>query len=562
MEETIDPMDRLSELPPFIIHQIMSHLSAKEVARTSILSKTWNLLHSSYPILDFHDSYIYFVGKDLATKFPVTFTRDQISIFPQRIHKFIEFVDASLVRFCQLNFAMQKFRLLIRLLDVEAPSSLLLDKWIGLAIENKVKELDFTFHCRRDIEPLFDCRRNLEHLLYTLPQSIFTAKSVTTLNIFGCKLVQLCESIRLHSLKSLTLREVCINEECLQKLTTQCPLLEDLVLSNCLGFRRIYVVNACKLKIINIFELPKDLQSIKIVVPSLQQFILKCNYLRVVPTVIDMAECPNLKVLQVSGVAFTDQGFHRLISKFPLLESLYVCHCFLLEQITISSNLLKNLGINGCPRLKAIDVDTPNLVSFSFYNHPPISSINAPCLWKVGIKSAVWAGIEVDPDTHWYLNVKEFLGASNQIEELTFTVSGNMNSFNFDEFRKSTHSLPCEVGTLNLRTYEQSSNYAAFLDGVFGICYARTLSASMSIKNHFFEWLYKQLMSRDTRCCNSHDIKCWRHYLKDVKIGSFVPYKDKKPIHIDNPLEALPDLPIGILWFHLDWCLPMPIEKA
>ncbi|TXG69039.1 hypothetical protein EZV62_003974 [Acer yangbiense] len=500
-EETIDPMDRLSELPPFIIHQIMSHLSAKEVARTSILSKTWNLLHSSYPVLDFHDSYTYFVGKDLATKFPARFTLDQTSIFPQRIHKFIEFVDASLVRFCQLNIAMQKFRLLIRLLDVEAPSSLLLDKWIGLAIENNVKELDFTFHCRRDIGPLlYTLPRST--LLYTLPRSIFTAKSVTTLNIFGCKLVQLCDGIRLHSLKSLTLNEVCINEECLQKLTAQCPLLEDLVLSHCLGFRHIYIFNACKLKIINIRQLPKDLESIKIVVPSLQQFILECVFIRQVPTVIDMVECPNLKVLKVSGVAFTDQGFHRLISKFPLLESLYVCQCYLLEQITISSNLLKNLGINACPRLEDIDVDTPNLLSFSFYNHPPtISSINAPCPWKVDFRSEVCVGIKVDPDTQWYLNVKEFVGASNQIEDLTFTVSGNT-------------------------------------------------------------WLYEQLINRDTNCCNSHDIKCWRHYLKDVKIRSFVPYKDEKPIHIDNPLEALPELPIGILWFHLDWCLPIPIEKA
>ncbi|TXG69033.1 hypothetical protein EZV62_003968 [Acer yangbiense] len=73
----------------------------------------------------------------------------------------------------KLNFAVQKFRLLIRLLDVEAPSSLLLDKWIGLAIENNVKELDFTFHCRRDREPLlYTLPRST--LLYTLLQSIYS----------------------------------------------------------------------------------------------------------------------------------------------------------------------------------------------------------------------------------------------------------------------------------------------------------------------------------------------------------------------------------------------------
>lgn len=50
MDETVDC---ISDLPIFIIHHIMSFLSAKEVARTSILSKRWRQFQSSFPIFDF-----------------------------------------------------------------------------------------------------------------------------------------------------------------------------------------------------------------------------------------------------------------------------------------------------------------------------------------------------------------------------------------------------------------------------------------------------------------------------------------------------------------------------
>ncbi|KAJ0075416.1 hypothetical protein Patl1_34275 [Pistacia atlantica] len=76
----------------------------------------------------------------------------------------MEFVDASLLRFCELKFCMQKFRLYISILDVEE-SAPYIEKWIGLAIEKEVKEFDLQFLK----EP------------YTLPQTIFSARSVTTL---------------------------------------------------------------------------------------------------------------------------------------------------------------------------------------------------------------------------------------------------------------------------------------------------------------------------------------------------------------------------------------------
>ncbi|KAK4851094.1 hypothetical protein QYF36_012386 [Acer negundo] len=77
---------------------------------------------------------------------------------------------------------------------------------------------------------------------------------------------------------------------------SRCSLLEDLHLS-CLGLKHIYVSKPHKLKIISIRELPHELQSVEIVVPSLQQF----SFDRYRSILIDMVECPNLMALALVG---------------------------------------------------------------------------------------------------------------------------------------------------------------------------------------------------------------------------------------------------------------------
>ncbi|KAI9186965.1 hypothetical protein LWI28_022806 [Acer negundo] len=470
---TVVSMDKLSELPPFIIHHIMSSLSAKESAQTSILSKRWKALYTSFPILDFYESYTYFTGENRYIKNPsFSIPYELTRKFRKNLRKFINFVDISLVRFCELEFSMQKFRLIIGLLNAKQLSSVL-DRWLGLVVENRVKELDFEVQTRR-------------YSVYTLSQTIYFAKSITSLKVSGCKLELPCGDIRLYALKSLSLDKVCITEEMLRKLTSQCSLLEDLHISY-LALKHIYISKPQKLKIISIRESPDELQSVQIVVPSLEQFSLNCKD----SILIDMVECPNLMMLELTGVLLTDHEFRVLISSFPLLEDLNVIYCLHLERITISSNLLKNLSIGHCLNLTAIDIDAPNLLSFRYYDNPvPISSINVPCPWKVKLGTG-----EVDPNTRWYLNVKEFLTGSKQIEDVILTVSSKKkNSFNFDECRESSPSFPCEIGNLRVFIYEPSEHYAALLDGLFEVCYPRTLYVLRIKDSSFIEWLYENLM--------------------------------------------------------------------
>ncbi|KAK0601275.1 hypothetical protein LWI29_022676 [Acer saccharum] len=483
-EDQIVVMDRISELPDVIIHHIMSYLSTLEATQTCVLSKRWNHLQTSFPILDF--DLIYFEEKDLETR------RKKRKIY--NINKFIQFVDASLLRFCEAKVSMQKFRLSMKVYDAERVASHL-EKWIELAVANEVKELDL------NVETIGDRR-------YSPPETIFSAEFVTTLKLGGCNLEQFSAyTIRFHFLKKLVLNAVHIDEQAFQKFISECPLLEDLFLSLCWHCKCISVSHAPKLKILTVNASPSsnfcddnlfgEVESIEIVVPSLQQCTL-IDFHR--SFVIDMVGCADLKYFNLTSVKILVQKLHNLISKLPLLEKLILKDC-VLERVSLSSNRLKELQIICCPRLKVIDINVPSLltISYEFYANPA-HSINVPhqCSWKVRFS--------FDCQRYrfliWLDRIKKILELPHQIEEL---------------------------------------------------------SISISIR---YPWLYEKMMKRDAKCCNGHGIKYWHNYLKDFKIESFIPLNDPKPLHIDNLMVELPNLPPGTIRFRLDWCFFEHIDEV
>ncbi|KAI9159875.1 hypothetical protein LWI28_002770 [Acer negundo] len=146
-------MDIFSKLPDFIMHHIMSYLPVKQVARTSSLSKRWKGLSESFPIFNFRESYIHFMGKNLAfmNLDPTSaFDREQIERFHKLVPKCINLVDASLSHFSDLNLRMKKFRLMICVVvDVQLMSPVL-EHWIRSAFECGVEELDLDFLAKKD----------------------------------------------------------------------------------------------------------------------------------------------------------------------------------------------------------------------------------------------------------------------------------------------------------------------------------------------------------------------------------------------------------------------------
>ncbi|KAK2654786.1 hypothetical protein Ddye_014642 [Dipteronia dyeriana] len=239
------------------------------------------------------------------------------------------------------------------------------------------------------------------------------------------------------------------------------------------------------------------------------------------------------------------------------------------KEIMISSDRLKRLSISSCIKLKEIEIDTPYLLSLHYRNHPILTSkVNVPRLWRLHfINAADELGNKVDPDVQWFLNMKQFLGASNRIELLSINVKSKRDSFNLEEFRNCLSSLPCEVEKLWLLLDAPPSSFAALLDGLLGIGYPREFSLIIKheVHHNFVEWLYKEMMNRDDNCCNSRNIKCWRHYLKDFKIKGFhfLPSFDSlsfMTLDLDAVMDLLPKLPNGILQCRMYWCFPESLE--
>lgn len=335
----------------------------------------------------------------------------------------------------------------------------LLDRWVSEAVEHRVEDLNVDVPTKKD-------------RLYNLPQTIFYAKSVTALKLGGFKLEQPFDCMRLSFLKSLTLENVHINVQILQKFTSECPLLEELSLFSCWGIKYICISKPLKLKTFLIVKaLGEDhLESIKIVAPNLQKVTLAFGDQQIEPYVIDLSGCPQLTDLEIMGKIFKDQEFHDLISNFSFLEKLSVHCCCSLEKIMISSNRLKELFIDNCVNLKAIDVDTSNLLSFTYmFNPVPMFSINAPCPWTVIFDYG-------DADVSWYVKIKEFLWASNQIDDLTIFDSSTRTTFNLEDFQNNPPLPPGGVECLSLYTNALPSNYSALLDGIFWICFPKLLS--------------------------------------------------------------------------------------
>ena len=53
MDGKIDEMDKISNLPDFILHRILSFLPREDAVRTCVLSKRWGSVWDCFPIFEF-----------------------------------------------------------------------------------------------------------------------------------------------------------------------------------------------------------------------------------------------------------------------------------------------------------------------------------------------------------------------------------------------------------------------------------------------------------------------------------------------------------------------------
>ncbi|KAH9627123.1 hypothetical protein KSS87_019422 [Heliosperma pusillum] len=326
-------VDRISELPEFIMHTILSMLDTKEACRASVLSKRWYDAWSSIPVLDFQPYYF--------QKYGVHYNYDD------SVEGFVEFIDKTMERYFTRKCRITKMNL--ELCNVDDKLETLVDKWITIAVQNQIQSLEIQIYGPRN--------------KYRLPEILFCAKSLKYLKCEGAVL-PFYETMELLSLEFLILVPESLDEDMLQKIVSYCPLVElDIAYDKC--FAPIWLPWMKRVNGGVESRGTKTMQS-NLQESPLRKFVYDGIGVEMPwPWNMNVVALKNLRVLEFENVPITDNIVSELSYGLVVLESLILSLCSLLKCINISSNSLKQLEITDNSGLMKATVDAPKLLEFS-----------------------------------------------------------------------------------------------------------------------------------------------------------------------------------------------------
>lgn len=405
--QIIHTTDRISHLPEPIIHHIMSFLDSPEefdldspadLVRLSVLSKKWFALTASFPILNFD-----------IRKFETS------SLFPHD-YLFLKYADYTTSRFCKQNVSAHTFNLIA---VIEDPSQLsIIDKCVRLILKKGVKVL------------LLDIIDKNFSLVYLLPDLLLSATLLTSLTLCNCDLPSALtvDDVKFKSLKLLDLDYVLLDEEMIECLTSNCPLLEEMHLNRCYGFKKICIhghQNLLKLRIESIH----GLKTIDIKAPNLSYLILKLCVERIKR--INLASCKKLTTLSFTRYSsettqvFAD--FAHFLSNFPFIENLFLTLPSDCDSLKFSSHSLRTIVLYSQCDFDKIDINAPNLLLFEYCGnlHKPNSLVRRLVEPKARIEYYTWNGL----DNLWFLKLRRFLNKKNEFKVFKLVLSGEVRLF-------------------------------------------------------------------------------------------------------------------------------------
>ncbi|XP_026458812.1 F-box/FBD/LRR-repeat protein At5g53840-like [Papaver somniferum] len=194
--------DKISKLPDFLIHHILSFVDIQDAVQTCILSKRWGNIWTSLPFLTFDRSVLDEFG------------------YP-RFLDFVDYVSSLRDNRC---FDIRRFHLLGLYGTYKCDFIDRLRRWIIVVARSNVEDIDVQF--TGDVSD--------DNKDFQVPSCVSTCKSLTKLEL---KLsthgkIFLSNSISLPRLKYLKLENTSFNhDESLTKLCSSCPVLEHFDLS-------------------------------------------------------------------------------------------------------------------------------------------------------------------------------------------------------------------------------------------------------------------------------------------------------------------------------------------
>ncbi|XP_074282027.1 uncharacterized protein LOC141606687 [Silene latifolia] len=477
-----DTVDRISELPEFILHTILSMLDTKEVCRACILSKRWYGAWSSVPVLDFQLRYFQKYGD-----YPGNCDDDTLK-------RFVGFVDKTMQRYSMHKYRITKMYLMLPKSAEKLVS--LIDKWIMIAVQNQIQDFGI---------------RVVGGFYYRLPEILFCAKS---LKVLKCKFVKLpyYKTMELVSLEYLTLYLDTVDEDMLQRIISSSPLVE-------LDIKRGY-------RLVNI-SLPwmekgnggdkcttsGTMQSNHQESP-LQKFVYTgLGHHMPWPWNMNIVALKNLRKLEFDFASITDDIVSELACGLVALESLALSQCFNLKCIKISSNSLKQLRIANELHFIEVTIDAPKLLEFSYNTEveTSLSLVRVPdhC-------NAQFLPLGSDPlTTVWLVELKKFLEETNFFKSLVIELPNPRKILVDEDILRNTgppYKLSelklCGIGAWNLGKF----SVVGFLDALFRCCHPDVLSLTTSLQNPGSELIL------DILNILKRKVHCYTHPLRSIEV--------------------------------------------
>lgn len=377
-------MDKISKLPDFLLQQVLSFLTIKQVVQSSLLSKRWKHVWFTIPVLEFDGAYF-------ETKLWCRDREKTRQIQRKRVELY-HFAEQNLVSRRRQRLKINKLTLFMYLRTPKTVSRV--DRWIDYSLKSNVEELNLDFF-------MSGGRR------YILPQSVLLAKSITVLMLSGCRLESHCCDINLSSLKKLSLVKVRTNDQIIHNLVAGCPVIEDMRFEFCYGLENIHFSALPKLKAIKLES--SKLKMVELEASNLYYACITAYY----ASEINLVQCKNLKELNLEAQCIADEWFRNHISQLPLIEMVTLSNCNKLKNIKISSHILKKLYLHMCKELTKVELDTPALLKLSYLGWSNLSlSLNASAYLSEVIYQML------SPINHWDVQKIELISKLSNSKSL------------------------------------------------------------------------------------------------------------------------------------------------
>ncbi|KAK6253024.1 hypothetical protein QUC31_014744 [Theobroma cacao] len=367
-------IDRISDLPDVVLHQILFFLPIKTIAQTSVLSKRWRSLWSSFPDLDFTS-----IDPTGVSSTNIKPSNEKRSSSHSLSAKRMDFISQVL--------ALRDKHSDLRILRFRAPLSFSrLNGLIRRAIRQNVQELDVEvatddyFNFPRSVitsESLRVFKLRSRYPGFRLPPPPIMKGGFRSLQTLSLSLVILYSQPSLLDLftdssfprlKKLNL-DACFG---LKHLKVSCLVLEDLTLENCFQLHALDVSGAKlkRLRVASCFDAYCDKSWVKINAPSLRNMVWEYN------AITETRSLENLTSVHEVSIGFfllhEDVSVAKLQSVSNLLSGLSQVHCLTLEsqcvEILSSKNYISNV-MHPFNNLKSLELHT----GFNKHNVPGLA---------------------------------------------------------------------------------------------------------------------------------------------------------------------------------------------